>query len=88
MSAKKSDVELFFRCVYCGYDTRMVVKLAPARSTSGNTIQIVRYCEHCNRPNKLEVRDNLDVHPMILGHDPDVVDSQQGMPVIQGKKML
>lgn len=88
MSGRKSEVELILRCVFCGYDTRLVVKLASTRSMTGKSIQVVRYCEHCNRPNKLEVRDTIDVHPLILGQDAGVVSYHNNIPVIQGEKVL
>ena len=47
----------------------------------------MRYCEHCNRANKIEVPDNVDAHRFILGKDKGFLGyTSEGMPHLQGEK--
>ena len=82
------EQQLIMRCAYCGFDTILVVKVAKQAATSGKKISVVRYCEHCNRPNQFEVSENLDAHAFILGQDKDFLGYRQGVPILQGEKEI
>jgi hypothetical protein len=82
------EQELILRCAYCGFDTRLVVKVAQQAATSGKKISVVRYCEQCNRPNRLEVDENVDVHAFILGRDKGFLGYRQDIPILQGEKEI
>jgi hypothetical protein len=74
----------------CGKETKII--LAAAASSRGRgkqeKIQLTRYCEHCNRPNIINVPESWDPNPsrFVYGDDKWVVGSRDGVPVIQGEK--
>jgi transcription elongation factor Elf1 len=80
--------QLIFRCVHCGEKTTIIVNLSRQMATQSKKISVVQYCEHCNRANKLEVPDNVDVHVFILGRDKGFLGSSEGIPILQGEKDL
>ena len=80
--------QLILRCVYCGFDTMLVVKVSQQAATPRKKISVVRYCEHCNRPNRIEVPENVDVHVFILGRDKGFLGKRQDIPILQGEKEL
>ncbi len=82
------EQELILRCAYCGFDTRLVVKMAQQAPTPGKKISVVRYCEQCNRPNRLEVPENVDMYVFILDRDKDFLGYRQDIPILQGEKEL
>lgn len=84
----EKEKELRFICAYCGEETTLFVTVAKAQATQSKKTAIVRYCEHCNKPNKLQVPDNVDVHPFIYGKDEGFVEYRDGVPVLQGEKTL
>jgi hypothetical protein len=81
------EQQLILRCVYCSLDTTLVVKVTQ-QATSPKKISVVRYCEHCNRPNRIEVPENMDVHVFILGQDKGFLGYRQDIPILQGEKEL
>ncbi len=83
-----SEQQLIFRCFNCGLDTTLVVKVSQQAAASGKMISVVRYCEHCNRPNRIEVPENVDMHSFILGRDKGFLGYQQGIPILQGEQEL
>lgn len=80
--------QLIFRCAYCGEKTTVIVNVPRQTAMHSKKISVVHYCEHCNRSNKLEVPDNVDVHVFILGKDKDFLGSSEGIPILQGEKDL
>ena len=80
--------QLILRCIYCGFDTTLVVKVSQQAATPGKKISVVRYCAHCNRPNRIEVPENVDVHVFILGRDKGFLGNRQDIPILQGEKEL
>ncbi len=66
----------------------MIVNVSRQMAAQSKKISVVQYCEHCNRANKLEVPDNVDVHVFILGRDKDFLGYSEGIPVLQGEKDL
>jgi len=55
--------ELWITCAYpdCGREMVLTVKVSKPLPTQPKNVTIVRYCKHCNRPNRIEVPSNLDV---------------------------
>ena len=82
------EQQLIMRCAYCGFDTILVVKVAQQAAASGKKISAMRYCEHCNRLNKFEVPENVDVHAFILGRDKNFLGYRQNVPILQGEKEI
>jgi len=80
--------QLILRCVYCNLDTTLVVKVSQQAATPRKKISVLRYCAHCNRPNRIEVPENVDVHVFILGRDKGFLGKQQDIPILQGEKEL
>ena len=83
-----AEKELRFICAYCSQETTLIVNMPRPQATQSKKIPIVRYCEHCNKPNKLLVPDNIDVHTFILGEDEGFLGYRDGIPTLQGEKML
>ena len=77
------------RCAHCRKDTRIIIEVPKSSaSTQGKQvekIQFVRYCEHCNRPNILNVPETWDDSSLVLGDN--VVCYSSGTPVIEGEKL-
>ncbi len=86
-----ADIEKIFllHCAYsdCGKETRIII-IVPARRSrqKEKKIQLVRYCEHCNRPNIINVPESWDFSSPVLGDDNPVLRWNGGIPVIQGEK--
>ena len=80
--------KFIFRCAYCQQDTTQIVNRPKPLATQSKKVTVVHYCQHCNRPNKLELPDNWDVHVFILGKDEDVLGYRDQTPILQGKKEL
>jgi hypothetical protein len=78
---------IIMRCGYCQKETKLLVKTVSTTATQSQPSSVVRYCVHCNRPNKLELPDNLDVHVFILGQDHGFLGYQgkQHLPILQGE---
>ena len=83
-----ADKKLIFRCFNCHQDTTLIVNVPKPLATQSKKIAVVRYCEHCNRPNKIEVPDNLDVHELVFGRDKGFLGYRDDIPIIQGEKDL
>jgi hypothetical protein len=81
--------EFILRCAHCRKDTRIVIEApkssASTRGKQVKKIQLVRYCEHCNRPNILNVPETWDDDSLVLGDN--VVGYSSGIPVIEGEKL-
>ncbi|MBA2392636.1 MAG: hypothetical protein H0V70_07800 [Ktedonobacteraceae bacterium] len=80
--------QLIFRCFNCHKDTMIMVNVPRQLAMHRKKVAVVHYCEHCNRPNKLEVGDNIDVHEFILGQDKELLGYQEGIPILQGEQAL
>ena len=80
--------QLILRCVYCNLDTTLVVKVSQQAATPRKKISVLRYCAHCNRPNRIEVPENVDVHVFILDRDKGFLGNRQDIPILQGEKEL
>lgn len=84
-----AEKELRFMCAYtdCGKETTVIVKVAKPLPTQSKAVTRVYYCEHCNRANKIEIPDNVDVHVFILGRDKGFLRyMSDGIPLLQGEK--
>lgn len=84
-----TEKELRFMCAYadCGKETTVIAKVSKALPTRSKPVTRVYYCEHCDRPNKIEVPDNVDVHVFILGRDKGFLRyTGDGIPLLQGEK--
>ena len=84
-----AEKELRFICAYtdCGKETTVIAKVSKALPTQSKGVTRVYYCEHCNRPNKIEVPDNVDVYVFILGRDKGFLRyTSEGIPLLQGEK--
>ena len=79
------DKKIKFRCAHCGKDTKLIVEITANRGRKGKTIQLLRYCEHCNGLNILTVPETWEKREPTLGDD-DVLEFSEDIPVIQGKK--
>ena len=78
--------KFIFRCAYCHQDTTQIVNRPKPLATQSKKVTVVHYCQHCNRPNKLELPDNRDVHVFILGRDKGFLDYRDEIPTFQGEK--
>ena len=82
-----TDKRLIFLCAYndCGQETKIRVHVA---TTTGQkrSIQVTEYCEHCHRPNILNVPSTWDFSPLVLGDDDDFLGYSEGIPVLRGKR--
>jgi hypothetical protein len=78
------------RCGYsdCGKETKIILKAARKKGKQEKKIQLTRYCEHCNRPNIINVPESWDPRPsrLVYGDDKWIVDYNNDIPVIQGEK--
>ena len=80
--------KFIFRCAYCNQDTTQIVNMPKPLAAQGKKVTVMHYCAHCNRPNKLELPDNWDVHVFILGKDEGLLGYREETPILQGKKEL
>ena len=84
-----AEKKLILQCVHCHGETKLIVEVSSARgSVRGKPvkkIQIVRYCEHCNRPNILHVPEQWDESPLVLGDGYRVTGYHGDIPVIEGE---
>jgi len=80
--------KFIFRCAYCQQDTSSSMNMPKPLAAQSKKVTVVRYCEQCNRPNKLELPDNWDVHVFILGKDEGLLGYRDETPILQGKKDL
>lgn len=86
-----TEQKLIFTCAYpdCGKETTVIVKVSRPLAMQSKSVPIVCYCEHCNRPNRLPVPDNVNVYPFILGKDKGFLGcTPEGIPRLQGEKEL
>jgi hypothetical protein len=86
-----TEKELRFICAYtdCQKETTVIVKIAKPLPRESKGVTRVYYCEHCNRPNKITVPDNVGVHVFILGRDKGFLRyMSDGVPLLQGEKDL
>jgi hypothetical protein len=80
------------RCGFsdCGKETKIILAAPPASRRRGKQemIQLTRYCEHCNRPNIINVPRSWDSNPsrLVYGEDKWIVGSRDDMAIIQGEK--
>jgi len=84
-----AEKELRFTCAYtdCGEETTVIVTVSKPLPTRSKSVSVVRYCEYCNRANKIKVPDNVDVHRFILGKDKGFLGyTSNGIPRLQGEK--
>jgi hypothetical protein len=85
------EKEQRFICAYtdCGKETTVIAKVSKPPTTQRKGTTRVYYCEHCNRANKLEVPDNIDMHAFILGRDEGFLRyTSDGIPLLQGEREL
>ncbi len=78
------------QCAHCSGETKIIIEV-PKKSISmrgkkGKKIQLTRYCEHCNRPNIINVPETWDENPLTFGDDHPIIGSRNGVPVIKGEK--
>lgn len=86
-----AEKELRFRCAYtdCEKETTVIVKVSRTLPMQSKSVARVYYCEHCDRPNRIPVPDNVDVHAFILGKDRGFLRyTSDGVPLLQGEKDL
>jgi hypothetical protein len=86
-----AEKELRFTCAYtdCGKETMVIVKVAKPLPMQSKSVTRVYYCEHCDRPNRILVPDNVDVHVFVLGKDKGFLRyTSEGVPLLQGEKDL
>lgn len=87
----RRDKEFLLRCAYedCRKETRIMLAVpAPSVRRSGKQekkIQLTRNCEHCNRPNIINVPQTWNSSELILGGS--VVDSRNGIAILQGEQL-
>jgi hypothetical protein len=82
-----SKKELTFTCAYCGQENTIIVEIAKTLPTHSKPVSVPHYCEHCNKPNKVPIPDNLSVHVFILGRDKGFLGyTPKGIPHLQGEK--
>ncbi len=82
-----AEKELRFTCWSCQKENTVIVTVTTQLARQSKPVAVVRYCEYCNRANKLPVPDNVDVHVFILGRDEGFLRyTPQGVPVLQGEK--
>lgn len=83
------EKELSFICWNCQKETTVIVTVIKPLATHSKSVSVLQYCEHCNRANKLQVPDNVDVHRFILGRDKGFLGyTSKGIPRLQGEKEL
>jgi len=84
-----TEKKLAFKCAYCGQDNSIIVKIVKPLATQSKPVPVPHYCEHCNKPNKVPVPDNLNVHVFILGRDKGFLGyTPEGIPHLQGEKYI
>jgi len=86
-----AEKELRFICAYtdCAKETTVIAKVSKPLPGQRKGVTRVYYCEHCNRANKIEVPDNINVHVFILGRDQGFLRyTSDGIPLLQGEKDL
>ena len=72
-------------CAHCNERTVLIVAASEIRQAQRGTKQKLVYCEHCQRPNLIEISATWGVRPLVLGDD-GVLAIQEGTPVIQGQR--
>lgn len=86
----RKDKEFQLRCPYsdCGKVTRIVLTVPGSttqrRRKQDKKIQVVRYCEHCNRPIIINVPETWDGSDLYLGNA--AIGSHNGITILQGEK--
>jgi transcription elongation factor Elf1 len=84
-----AEKKLMFTCAYCGKETTIIVNIARPLATKGQLVARSYDCAHCNKPNKVSIPDNLDVHVFILGGDEGFLGyTDDGVPRLQGEQEL
>jgi|GEM_PF-1383778 len=84
-----TEKKLRFICAYrdCEKETTVIVKEEKPLPTQGKGVTRVYHCEHCDRPNKIPVPDNVDVHVLILGRDKGFLGyTSDDILLLQGEK--
>lgn len=82
-----AEKELRFTCWNCKKENTVIVPVTTQLARQSKPVAVPHYCEYCDRPNKLPVPDNVDVHVFILGRDEGFLRyTPQGIPVLQGEK--
>jgi hypothetical protein len=83
-----TEKELRFICAYddCEKETTVIVTVSKSLPMGKKSVSVVRFCEHCNRANKLELPDNLDVHEFTLGDEGFLDYTGDDIPCLQGEK--
>ena len=83
------------RCGYsdCVKETKIILTAAQKKGKrkkgkQEKKIQLTRYCEHCKRPNIINVPESWDPHPsrLVYGDYKWIVEYNNDIPVIQGEK--
>ena len=72
------------RCTYCSGETKVHIEVPTTRGKKGKKIQITRYCEHCSKPNLINVPDTWDESGLVLGDEDDFLGYSEGIPILQG----
>jgi hypothetical protein len=88
----RRDKEYLLSCPYrsdCGKETRIILTV-PASSTrrgrkQDKKIQLIRYCENCNRPIVINVPETWDGSDLYLGDA--VAGSRNGITILQGERL-
>ena len=80
-----TDRRIIIKCAYCNERTALVVATSEIRQTARGVKQKLIYCEHCERPNIIEISSTWGVRPLVLGDD-GVLEVRNGTPVIQGQR--
>ncbi len=83
-----ADKAFKLECAHCGKVTKIFIEV-PKKSRSrkkDKKIQIVRFCEHCNKANILNVPETWDKDPLVLDKDNPAIESDNDVPVIKGEK--
>ena len=77
------DKHFILRCAHCGLETKLIISVPEAALARGNKmIQLIRYCEHCNQPNIINIPKSWDISSPTLDN---TIDSDSGLPVLRGK---
>jgi hypothetical protein len=75
-----------FRCVYCSNETKIHVEVPTTGGRKGKKIQIARYCEHCRKPNLIDISETWDETGLVLGDEDGVLGYSEGIPILQGEQ--
>ena len=79
-----SERRVIFQCAHCSERTHQGITASEVRQATQRAKQKFVYCEHCGRPNIIEISPTWGVRPLVLGDD-SVLDIDNGIPVIQGR---